>query len=222
MLGLQASIPSSSKTSYVTSCAHDVSDIVQIAAPVVQAAAEAILVAGAPMKAAIGGLLAILQVIDVTLLRFQVQFFILNLNIIESHSEQGRLKRPHSPTYNLSCHIAIAPTARTPFEEISRRALIQVLEDTTKRLREMRSRIHGSTLLTQQIVRCSSKINDHPLEYTDLSQMELKADAHHVADLMQVLVTKIQSIEQTVMAMEARHLPATIPLGYVTLVDATG
>ncbi|KAI5997827.1 hypothetical protein F5J12DRAFT_329978 [Pisolithus orientalis] len=52
--------------------------------------------------------------------------------------------------------------------------------------------------------------------------MELEADAHHVADLMQVLVTKIQSIEKTMMALEARHLPATIPLGYVTLVDATG
>lgn len=51
--------------------------------------------------------------------------------------------------------------------------------------------------------------------------MELEADAHHVADLMQVLVTKIQSIEKTMMALEARHLPATIPLGYVTLVDAT-
>jgi predicted component of type VI protein secretion system len=43
-------------------------DIAQVSLPVVQAAAEAIPIAGAPMKAAIGGLLAVLQAIDVSLL----------------------------------------------------------------------------------------------------------------------------------------------------------
>jgi hypothetical protein len=43
-------------------------DIAQVSLPVVQAAVEAIPIAGAPMKAAIGGLLAVLQAIDVSLL----------------------------------------------------------------------------------------------------------------------------------------------------------
>jgi hypothetical protein len=44
---------------------REASDITQLSLPVVQAAVEAIPLAGAPMKAVIGALLAILQAIDV-------------------------------------------------------------------------------------------------------------------------------------------------------------
>ncbi|KAI5989755.1 hypothetical protein EDD15DRAFT_1300881 [Pisolithus albus] len=94
------------KTSHILS-SRNVSDAVQITLPVVQAAVEAIPVAGAPLKAAINGLLAALQVID---------------RRIQNREDLDCLTRR---LYNLSCHLANAPAARTPFEEVSRRTLIK-------------------------------------------------------------------------------------------------
>ncbi|KAI6129897.1 hypothetical protein EV401DRAFT_1884727 [Pisolithus croceorrhizus] len=67
--------------------------------PVVQATVEAIPVAGAPLKAAISRLLAVLQVKD--------RYF---QNREDLDGLTYRL-------YNLSCHIANVPTAQSPSEE---------------------------------------------------------------------------------------------------------
>lgn len=143
---LSAVVPSS-KTSHILS-SRNVSDAIQITLPVVQAAVEAIPVACAPLKVAISGLLAVLQVID---------------RRIQNREDLDCLTRR---LYNLSCHMANAPATRTPSEEASRRTLIKVLEDTTIKLSDMRSRICGSALLTQDLAGCSSKINGYLLEFT--------------------------------------------------------
>ncbi|KAI6161943.1 hypothetical protein EDD17DRAFT_608759 [Pisolithus thermaeus] len=103
--------------------------------------------------------------------------------------------------------MANAPATRTPFEEASRRTLIKVLEDTTIKLSDMRSRIRGSALLTQDLAGCSSKINDYLLEFTALSQMQIQADLHRVMAFMQTKPIQTQ---------------CTITTGCVILIDATG
>jgi hypothetical protein len=54
--------------------AHEVSDIAQVALPLVQAFTGVIPLVGAPMSAATGGLLQILQVIDVSAYRTMRMF----------------------------------------------------------------------------------------------------------------------------------------------------
>ncbi|KAI6099411.1 hypothetical protein EV401DRAFT_2034622 [Pisolithus croceorrhizus] len=103
---------------------------------------------GAPLAAAIDGLVVVVQVID-----RQIQ----NREALDSLTRR---------LYTLCCHIANAPAAQTPFEDAIRRALIKVLEDTTQELWKMRRRIPGSTRLTQDIAGCFSKINDALVEFT--------------------------------------------------------
>ncbi|KAI6115451.1 hypothetical protein EV401DRAFT_73898 [Pisolithus croceorrhizus] len=100
---LSAVVPSSKTSHFLSS--RNVSDAIQITLPVVQAAAAAIPVVGAPLKAAISGLLAVLQVID---------------RRIQNREDLDCLTRR---LYNLSCHMANAPATRTPLEEASRRTL---------------------------------------------------------------------------------------------------
>lgn len=143
---------SSSKTSNMASWARHASDTIQTFGPVARAAAGTIPIAGSPLKNAIDGLLAILQIIDAR---------IQNKEDLDRLSNRLRV---------LSCHVANAPTARTRFEETSRRALIKVLDETTSKLREMESRrLHGSPLLTQQIAGCYSGVNEHLVEFTTTS-----------------------------------------------------
>ncbi|KAI6127640.1 hypothetical protein EDD16DRAFT_250619 [Pisolithus croceorrhizus] len=94
------SVAASSKTaeSDVASWARHTSDAIQACGPVARAAAGIIPVVGSPLKNAIDGLLAILQTIDVVLLRFGVLFSTLNFAIIGTHPEQGRLKPPYPPS----------------------------------------------------------------------------------------------------------------------------
>ncbi|KAI6043596.1 hypothetical protein EDC04DRAFT_2890744 [Pisolithus marmoratus] len=185
--------------------ARHASDTIRACGPVAQAVSGTIPIAGAPLKNAIEGLLAILQIIDAR---------------IQNKEDLNYLT--HRLSY-LSCHVVNAPTARTRFEETSRQALIKVLEDTTLKLREMQSHhFHGSPVLTQQIVGCSSKINDHLLVFMALSQMQLLANIDHLTALMQSRETENQSIKQFVMALGMGQLPAGMTIGYVILVDATG
>jgi hypothetical protein len=69
--GTSTSQPRSSTTdtpgnpSSATSPLSEVTDVIQLVAPMVQAAAEVIPMAGSPLKAAIGGLLQIIQIVNV-------------------------------------------------------------------------------------------------------------------------------------------------------------
>ncbi|KIO06746.1 hypothetical protein M404DRAFT_998861, partial [Pisolithus tinctorius Marx 270] len=185
-------------------CGRSVSDSIQITLPVVQEAVGVIPIAGPPLKAAISGLLAVLQVIDRC-----------TQNSKALDDLTGRLR-------DLSCHMANAPIARTHFEESRRQGLIKMLGETAIKLNEMRSRNRGSVLLTQEIAGCSSKINEYLSEITVFSQMQLQTELHDVTALIQTQLMQTQSIMQFVMALDATHLPATIAPGYVIMVDATG
>ncbi|KAI6105153.1 hypothetical protein EDD16DRAFT_1633881 [Pisolithus croceorrhizus] len=173
---------SSSSTSQVPFF-RNISDVTQITLPVVRAAIAAIPGIGAPLAAAIDGLVVVVQVID-----RQIQ----NREALDSLTRR---------LYTLCCHIANAPAARTPFEDVIRRDLIKVLEDTTQELWKMRRRIPGSARLTQDIAGCFSKINDALVAFTAFSNMQLM---------------------QAMSDLSMRHLPAVVSAGCVVLVDATG
>ncbi|KAI6131096.1 hypothetical protein EDD16DRAFT_1538806 [Pisolithus croceorrhizus] len=83
-------------------------------------------------------------------------------------------------------------------------------------------RLHGSPFLTQQIAGCYSKVNEHLLEFTALSQMQLLTKVDHLAALVQSHIVDNQSIRQFIMTLEMGQSPVGIALGYVILVSATG
>ncbi|KAI6018730.1 hypothetical protein BKA83DRAFT_1685895 [Pisolithus microcarpus] len=83
-------------------------------------------------------------------------------------------------------------------------------------------RLHGSPLLTQQIAGCYSGVNEHLVEFTALSQMQLLTKVDHLAALVQSHVVDDQSIRQFIMALQMGQLPVGMALGYVIFVSATG
>ncbi|KAI6125118.1 hypothetical protein EDD16DRAFT_1560147 [Pisolithus croceorrhizus] len=188
------------RTSHATS-SRNISDAIQMTLPVVQAVAEAIPVAGAPLKAAISGLLAVLQVKD---------------RYVQNREDLNDLTYR---LYNLSCHIANVPTAQSPFEEANRHVLIKVLEDTAVKLSKMQSCIPGSASLTMDIARCSNKINDYLIEFMALSQMQLHTNFYHNAACLQTQLKEIRSI---MIARDVAHPSPTMATGCVIVVDATG
>ncbi|KAI6042035.1 hypothetical protein EDC04DRAFT_1077284 [Pisolithus marmoratus] len=195
-----STVVSASKTSHILS-PHNVSDAIQITLPMVQAIAEGIPVAGAPLKAVIGGLLSVLQIID---------------KHVQNREDLDDLTRL---LYDLSCHIANAPTAQSCSEEARRQALIKVLEDTTIKLNRMHSCISGSTRLTNEIAACFRNINGHLLLYKVSSEMQIQNDLHHLTMHVETLSTRFQSVMQF---LDAGHLPTAMTAGCVIVVDATG
>ncbi|KAI6022449.1 hypothetical protein PISMIDRAFT_465178 [Pisolithus microcarpus 441] len=168
----------------------------QITLPTVQAAVAAIPAVGTPLASAIGGLLAVLKVMDTS---------IQNREALESLTCQ---------LYTLYRHLANAPIPRTPVEETNRRTLTKVLEDTTNELCKMRGRRSGSARLTQDIAGCSSKINNYLLQFMVSSQWQL-------TELMHVQLAKADYIWHALMAPEG-CLPAVMTPSCVVVADATG
>ncbi|KAI6022482.1 hypothetical protein BKA83DRAFT_4279319 [Pisolithus microcarpus] len=175
---------------------RNISDTVQITLPVVQGTVAAVPAVGAPLAAAIGGLLAVLKVIDTS---------IQNREALDNLTCQ---------LYTLYRHLANAPIPRTPIEETNRRVLTKVLEDTTNELRKLRGRRSGSARLTQDIAGCSNKINSYLLQSMVSSQWQL-------TELMHTQLTKSDYIWQAMM-MRGECLPAVMTVGCAVVVDATG
>ncbi|KAG1896376.1 uncharacterized protein F5891DRAFT_1247477 [Suillus fuscotomentosus] len=90
--GVENFPPSSPFTAYPwgASPAREASDIAQVALPLIQAFTDVISLVGAPMNTAIGGLLGILQVINVSHYRM-LRCFWISRAITEIQSEQGGL-----------------------------------------------------------------------------------------------------------------------------------
>ncbi|OAX35167.1 hypothetical protein K503DRAFT_392781, partial [Rhizopogon vinicolor AM-OR11-026] len=173
------------------------SDMIQLVLPVVQGATGAIPLAGPPMQAAIGGLLAILQAIDRN-----------SQNTDSVASLRSRLQRLH-------CHLCNASTARDPPEQSRRDSLTRILQETSHKLANLSKHHRGYTSrVTQAIAGCSSDINDYLLEYSVSSQMQMQNDVREV-------LMRVQKLECSA-GQGATQLTKTIALGFVTLVDATG
>ncbi|KAG0708041.1 hypothetical protein DFH29DRAFT_894800 [Suillus ampliporus] len=210
---IPADIPANvSSARYSVSPAREASDMVQLALPLVQAFTGIIPLVGPPMKAAIGGLLEILQAIDRR-----------NQNRADLDGLKLRLHR-------LSGHLCNAPPARDPLEQSRRDSLVSMLQETSAQLTKLHKRCLAYTSVTQAIAGCSSQIDRYLADYSLSSQMQSQHDRHEVLTRLQRQREEHQRHheENQKRLMEIQRLiicagpTATQLAGTVTLVDATG
>ncbi|KAG1770615.1 hypothetical protein EV702DRAFT_1249073 [Suillus placidus] len=203
--GLELSIDiSSARSSWGDPSARKASDMAQTFLPFVQAIAGPIPLAGAPIKATIGGLLEIFKVMD---RRGQ--------NKVDLDSLASRLDRLRHDLCN-------APRAQDHLEQSRREILIGMLLDTSATLTELRKRSLAYPSVTQDIAGCFTEIDRYMAEYLVVlyslkiwsSQMQSQHDIHEV---LAILRRRQDSVGPT-----PTQLIAAVTLGCVTLVDATG
>ncbi|KAG2117552.1 hypothetical protein BD769DRAFT_1672593 [Suillus cothurnatus] len=208
---LEASINlSSTRYSGGVSLAREASDMAQVALPFVQAISGAIPLVGAPMQAAIGGLLTGLQTID----RHRQNKAGLDSLIL-------RLNR-------LSLDLCNAPPAWDPVEQYRRDSFVRMLQDTSARVTALREHCLASTSVTQAIAGCFAEIDRYLADYLVWSsQIQSQRDTHEALAILRkekedrqkflVLIESMVMRGQSSMGPSAAHLAGT-----VTLVDATG
>ncbi|KAG1732766.1 hypothetical protein EDB19DRAFT_1911926 [Suillus lakei] len=216
--GLEVSTnASSARPSGGVSLAREASDMIQLTLPFVQALTGVIPIVGGPMKAAIGGLLAILQTIDIH-----------NQNKADLDGLRTRLNR-------LSHYLCNAPPARGPLEEFRRDAFVRMLQGTLDQLTTLHTRRAAYPSITQAIAGCSSEIDRylwecsvgfHSLEIAIIhslpcleEQQRVREELQRIREDQQRLPTTIQSlfIRSSVGSTSTR----TVTPGFMTLVDAT-
>ncbi|KAG2098731.1 uncharacterized protein F5147DRAFT_839581 [Suillus discolor] len=199
--GLEELFPGSPSTPYPwgASPAREASDIAQVALPLVQAFTGVIPLVGAPMNAAIGGLLGILQVIN------------------RCDQNKAALDDLTSRLYRLYYHLCNAPPALDPLEHSRRDLLARKLEATSIRLKKLQKRRLAYTSVTQAITGCSTDID----RYLS-SQMQSQRETHELLILMSRRREEVQDIEQSFAPLSALPLSGSVASGCVTLVDATG
>ncbi|KAG1771966.1 hypothetical protein EV702DRAFT_1134801 [Suillus placidus] len=195
--GLEVSINISSVTSpRGTSFAREASDMAQTFLPFVQAVAGPIPVAGAPIKAAIGGVLEIFKAMDRC-----------GQNKVDLDSLASTLDRLRDDLYN-------APRAQDHLERSRRETLISILLETSDTLTELRQRSLAYPSVTLDIAGCFTKIDRYMAEYLWSSQMQSQHDIHEMLAILRR--------QQDSVGPAATQLTGAVALGCATLVDATG
>ena len=101
----------------------EVADLIQLVSPMLQAAAEVIPVAGSPLKAAVGGLLQIIQIIDVGRLSYCTAFLLISSQ--KTKRNKAALNDLASRVRQLSDFLSLQPEPRAEVEARRR-------EDLTK------------------------------------------------------------------------------------------
>lgn len=180
-----------------TSPAREASDIAQLVFPLVQAVAGPIPLVGAPIQAAIGGLLTILQVID------------------RRDQNKADLDDLTSRLYELYSHLCNAPLARNPLEQSRRDLLARKLQGTSDKLTKLQKHRLAYTSVTKAIAGCSTDIDRYLLQYLWSGQMQSHNDMH---DLRQLMIH-----EQSSVGPSSSQSTRTVSVaGCVILVDAAG
>jgi hypothetical protein len=175
----------------------------QLILPSVQAVSSAIPLVGAPMQAAIGGLLTGLQAIDRR-----------NQNQADLNSLILRLDR-------LSRELCNASPASDPAEQSRRDSFVRMLQDTSARVTTLRERCLASTSVTQAIAGCFVEIDRCLAEYLWSSQMQMQNQNQR--DIHEVLVILREDRQNLLMMIESLVTRGqTATRGCVILIDATG
>jgi hypothetical protein len=99
----------------------EVVDLIQLVSPLVQAAAEVIPVAGSPLKAAIGGLLQIIQIIDVGCLSYRTAFHLISSQT--KNRNKAAIPELASRVHQLSVFLSMQPEPRNELEAQRRKDL---------------------------------------------------------------------------------------------------
>ncbi|KAG2052176.1 hypothetical protein BDR06DRAFT_532108 [Suillus hirtellus] len=201
--GPEEFFPGSPSTAYPwgTFPAHEAFDIAQVALPLVQAFTSVTPLVGAPMHAAIGGLLGILQVIDRC-----------DQNKVALDDLTSRLHR-------LCCHLCNAPPALDPPERSWRDILARKLEDTSVCVKKLQKRRLAYTSVTQAITGCSTDIDRYLVECLWSSQMQSQRETRGLSLISRSREEGLQNIEQSFAALS---VSGSIRSACVTLVDVTG
>ncbi|KIK37111.1 hypothetical protein CY34DRAFT_93307 [Suillus luteus UH-Slu-Lm8-n1] len=175
----------------------------QLALPMVQAVASVIPLVGAPMQAAIGGLLTSLQAIDV---RAWMTASIREL-----------------------CN---ASPASDPVEQSRRESFVRMLQVTSSRVTMLRQRCLASTPVTQAIAGCFVEIDRYLAEYLWSSSMQSQRDMREVLVILQreqedrqnflMTIENLVTRQHSSVGPTATQLIGTATRGCVTLIDATG
>lgn len=184
--------------------ARETSDIAQVALPLVQAFTGVIPVVGAPINAAIGGLLQILQVMNTR------------------DQNKAALDDLTSRLYRLYIHLCNAPPALDPLEHSRRDVLARKLQDTSARLKKLQKRRLAYKSVTQAITGCSTDINNYLMECLWSSQMQTQHGTRELLIISRRRQEGSQNIEQSFAEPSASHLAGIVARSCVTLVDATG
>jgi len=128
----------------------EVGDVIELVSPIVQAVAGAIPVAGTPLKAAVDGLLYIIQMVDTT------------------KRNKATLDILASRVLRLLEFLSVEPQPRDEVEARRRKALTQRLQDISSKLMKMQGR-RGFRLaynsMTQDIAECNTDIVQFLSEY---------------------------------------------------------
>ncbi|KAG1736547.1 hypothetical protein EDB19DRAFT_1910207 [Suillus lakei] len=194
---------SSAISSWGESSARKASDMAQTFLPFVLAVAGPIPLAGAPVKAAIGGLLEIFQAMDRH-----------GQNKVDLDSLALRLDRLRHDLCN-------APRARDNCERLRRERLISMLLDTSAKLTVLRERCPAYPSVTQDIAACFTNIDRHMADYLVWSQMQSGDDMHEVLAHLERYQESLMRIES--MFFRGRSFVGpNVTLGFVELLDATG
>ncbi|KAG1896374.1 uncharacterized protein F5891DRAFT_1193172 [Suillus fuscotomentosus] len=184
--------------------AREASDIAQVALPLVQAFTGVVPLVGAPINAAIGGLLGVLQVIN------------------RCDQNKAALDNLTSRLYRLYYHLCNVPPALDPLEHSRRDLLARKLEDTSVRLKKLQKRRLAYASVTQAITGCSTDIDRYLMECLWSSQMQSQRETHELLILMSRRREEVQHIEQSFAPLSASPLLGSVAPGCVTLVDVTG
>lgn len=198
----------------IVSIAREASDMAQLALPMVQAVASVIPLVGAPMQAAIGGLLTSLQAIDRR-----------NQNKADLNSLVLRLNR-------LSRELCNASPASDPVEQSRRESFVRMLQDTSTRVTMLRQRCFALTPVTQAIAGCFVEIDRYLAEYLWSSSMQSQRDIREVLVILQreqedrqnflMTIENLVTRQYSSVGPTATQLIETATRGCVTLIDATG
>ncbi|KAG1758302.1 hypothetical protein EDD22DRAFT_972243 [Suillus occidentalis] len=210
--GLEASINPSARYSRGVSLAREASDMAQVALPFVQGVAGSIPLVGAPMQAAISGLLTGLQAID---RRSQ--------NKSDLDALTSRLNR-------LCLNLCNAPPARDPAEQYRRDSFVRMLQGTSARVATLHERRLASTPVTQAIAGCFMDIDRYLADYLWSFQIQSQHDIQEklmilqrqIKDQNKLLITNQSLMVRLQFSMGPSASPVATTLGCVTLVDATG
>ncbi|KAG1758306.1 hypothetical protein EDD22DRAFT_972246 [Suillus occidentalis] len=210
--GLETSIdPSSARSFGGVSLAREASDMAQVALPFVQAITGAIPLVGAPMQAAISGLLTGLQAID---RRSQ--------NKSDLDALTSRLNR-------LCLNLCNAPPARDPAEQYRRDSFVRMLQGTSARVATLHERCLASTPVTQAIAGCFMDIDRYLADYLWSIQIQSQHDIQEkfmilqrqIEDQNKLLITNQSLMIRLQSFMGPSASPGVVAFGCVTLVDAT-
>ncbi|KDR84604.1 hypothetical protein GALMADRAFT_237493 [Galerina marginata CBS 339.88] len=194
------------ETSLNDSWSRQAFQVANVGLSIISPLVGAVPVVGSPAKAAIDGLLVVLNAID---------------QIGQNKQDVQNLR---SKLHRLANQISVIPAAGSDFGT-SRDCLTRRLNETTKKLRVLcdRPRFHYVSV-AKEIKQCSQDVDSHLLEFSALNNMQLVSYAEKNDKRVEGMARQIESMAMTLQATRAltQQMLLKLSTGFIELQDATG